>query len=157
MNYLIDANNLAGAMDILDDPNFDELLIETMENFNTDKQRSIFLVFDGIDNMGDKYNAKNNVVVIRSPRDDHYKTADDKIIEMFHNNECGNEPIIVTDDIELKNSIKKISESMSIKVTLIQATDFAARLKEPNYQNSDKILSQKSKQKINDELLDLWT
>ena len=81
MIYVIDANNLAGKLNILDDENFDKKLISNIKKYFFNKNNSVYLVFDSNDPMGDKYK-EDNIAVIYTPRDNYYKGADDKIIEL---------------------------------------------------------------------------
>lgn len=157
MNYIIDANNLAGCMGILFTENFDKELIDIFVLYNEGKGKKIFLVFDSIDRMGDKRSEDNNIEVIYAPRDEHYKSADDKIVEMVDLDMCGNEVMVVSDDIDLKERIGKIAREQDKKVVLKKATDFALELQNRNIADEDeKEISEDDVGKINKELMDLW-
>jgi len=155
MNYIIDANNLAGKLDLLGEENFDKKLIEMMRNYFLNKKIKVYLVFDSADLMGDKFQ-EENIFVVYTPRDKYYKSADDKIVELVKKylEDSKEEITVVTDDIELKDKVKKISEKTN-KVFLQQATAFAEKLKLDIYKEDDG-LSEDEKDEINDELLNIW-
>lgn len=154
MNYIIDANNLAGKLDLLEEESFDKKLIEVIKNYFQGKKIKVYLVFDSADLMGDRFE-EENITVFYTPRDSYYNSADDKIVELTKKYlENSKEEInVVTDDIELKNKIKKISEKTN-KVFLQQATSFAEKIKIDIQEVDD--LSDNEKDKINDELLGIW-
>lgn len=159
MNYIVDANNLAGALGLLSEEDFDQKLIESLKKFNEGKGRKIFLVFDGGERMGDRISVENNIEVIYTPRDDYYKSADDKIVELVSLNLCGNELIVISDDIELQTRVKKISEEKNVRITIEKASDFVVRLNNKIIKNKNKENSGLSKDEMNNidkELLNLW-
>ncbi|MCG2701029.1 hypothetical protein L6267_02590 [Candidatus Parcubacteria bacterium] len=116
MPYLIDANNLAGKLNLLDEDNFDKKLIEIIKEYikQTDTrrcqghhgQRKITLVFEGTDSMGDKA-ADGSLIIIRAPRDDYYKNADVKIIELINNAEKPEQLVVISDDREILEAARK--------------------------------------------------
>lgn len=160
MIYIIDANNLAGKLNILKEVDFDKILIDIIEAYNQGKGKKIFLVFDGIDPNGDKYEI-DNIVVIRTPRDDYYKTADDKIVELAENclADYKDEIIVITDDLEIKKLVKEINLNSQRQVGVISATDFAGKL---NYlmdkatEKDEKEIDESNVESLNDELLEIW-
>lgn len=159
MLHIIDANNLAGKLDLLDRDDFDIVLIDLIKEYSQTKK--IILVFDSTDPMGDK-RVDGNVTIIYTPRDSYYKNADDKIIEIVLDNK--KEDIrVITDDIEIKQKIEKINLDENLDIELEQATDFAKRLERhfEKIDQSDKIdnkedLSDDEINDINKELLDIW-
>ena len=108
MRYIIDANNLAGQLGILKEDEFAQKLIVLIKQWLGEKKRQVFLVFDSADPMGDKQ-VFGNLTVIYTPKDNYYKSADDKIIELADRNES-NSLCVVTDDRGLIKEVKKISE-----------------------------------------------
>ena len=116
MPYLIDANNLAGQLNLLDEDDFDEKLIEIIKEYikqtNTRRrqgysgQRKIILVFEGTDSMGDKA-VDGNLIIIRAPRDDYYKNADIKIIELINNEEKPEQLVVISDDREILEAARE--------------------------------------------------
>lgn len=160
MIYIIDANNLAGKLNLLPEADFDKLLIEIVANYNRGKGKKIFLVFDGIDPNGDKYEV-DNVVVIRAPRDNYYRSADDKIVELAENclGNCNDEVIVITDDLEIKKLVKEMNLNSRRQAGIISATDFAAKL---NYlsakatEKDEKSLDADEEKRLNNELLKIW-
>ncbi|MFH1744771.1 MAG: NYN domain-containing protein [bacterium] len=161
MHYIIDANNLAGVLGILFEDDFDEKLVGIIKDYNKGKSKKISLVFDSADNMGDKYSI-GNIDVIYTPRDNYYKSADDKIIELLKNI-CENlknkdEVVVITDDIELRELAKKASEK-NRNVYFQKATDFAIKLNKNLYSQGygDEKINDDEIKKINDDLLRLWT
>jgi len=154
MNYIIDANNLAGKLDLLGEEDFDKKLIEMMKNYFLNKKIKVYLVFDSTDLMGDRFKEKN-VTVIYTPRDNYYKSADDKIVELTRNylEDSKEEVMVVTDDIELKEKVRKVGQENN-KLFFKQATDFSEKLKIDIQEENN--LSEDEKEKINDELLKIW-
>ena len=108
MPYLIDANNLAGSLDLLDEDDFDQKLIDIIKRYiNAYNNKKIILVFEGIDPMGDKA-FDGNLTVVRAPRDgDYYKDADVKIIEMINNAEKPEQLVVITDDREILDAARE--------------------------------------------------
>lgn len=161
MDYIIDANNLAGKLNILFDYNFDKKLIEMIREYNRGKGRKIILVFDSADFMGDRFQ-KENVEVIYTPRDNYYKSADDKIVELVELYADNNvEVMVISDDIEIQENAKRIKQKRDSKVEIKKATVFAERLKnffeEKNEEEEDdRNLNNKQVDDINKELLQLW-
>jgi len=100
MPYLIDANNLAGKLNLLDEADFDQKLIKIIKEYIKKYNKKITLVFEGIDPMGDKL-VEGNLTIVRAPRDNYYKSADDKIIEMINNETNPEQLVVITDDREI--------------------------------------------------------
>ncbi len=153
MQYIIDANNLSGALEIINEKGFDKILIEKIKKYNEVKRKNIFLVFDGQDIMGDKYSF-GKITIIYSPKDSFYKSADDKIVELAQDNPK-QEKIIITDDIEIKTTI---TEKHLSNVSLESTADFINRLDSADCESSpDEVMPDSKKQNLEDELLTLWT
>ncbi|HAM88579.1 MAG: hypothetical protein US83_C0011G0042 [Candidatus Falkowbacteria bacterium GW2011_GWC2_38_22] len=162
MHYIIDANNLAGKLGILFEPNFDKKLIELIKIFSQNKN-IYYLIFDGIDFMGDKY-SDNNLKIIYTPRDTYYASADDKIVEVIKDLIINHkvEVNLVTDDLEIIAKTDIISkDNKEKKFKLIKATDFAKKITAMadfcEDDDDEKKLNKKEMDKINQELLRLWS
>lgn len=162
MKHIIDANNLAGKLKLLDEADFDKQLIELIKEYNRGKTREIFLVFDSLDPMGDKHQ-EDNVTIIYTPRDDYYSSADDKIVELVRNFKKEKQVAVITDDIEIKEKIKKINLDNDSDIILEQATDFAKKLEkffekqlDKDLINDEEGMSKEDKDEVNKELLDIW-
>ena len=165
MRYIIDANNLAGKLGLLDDKNFDCELIGQMLHYFGNKKHQVDLVFDGIDYFGDKSRV-NNLNIIRAPRGDHGHSADDKIVEMV---ECCSvaemrQLVVVTDDTGLLERIKEIENEKGVEVEKMRARNFSQRVENKFQKDSlgveiddGKIMKAKDVERINDELLKLWS
>lgn len=159
MIFIVDANNLCGKLNLLEQKDFDKKLIKAIKEYNQGKGNEIFLVFDSVDYMGDKY-SEDNITIIRTPKDDFYKSADDKIVELAQKY-ADKELVIVTDDIEIKEEIKNIAVEWGKNIRLEQATDFANKIK-----NKIKTVSSRKEEKsnlseidiaeINKDLLKYW-
>lgn len=156
MNYLIDANNLAGVLGILFEDDFDKLLIDKIRLFNQGKGRKVYLVFDGIEIMGDRFTLPENIEVIYTPRDGHYRDADDMILELLELDVCGGEVIAVSDDIDLGRKILKLKEKKGNRIFLEKARDFACKLNKNNNDCGEEDLKEDKKREIDNELFDLW-
>ena len=161
MIYIIDANNLAGKLNLLPEVDFDKQLIKIIEDYNRGKGKKIFLVFDGIDRYGDKYTS-GNITIIRAPQDNFYKTADDKIVELAQNivETVKDDLTVITDDLGIKDLIFKNNLDNRRKIEIINARDFAKKI---NYLQSkeldgdgDKRIDSEAAAKMNKELLELW-
>jgi predicted RNA-binding protein with PIN domain len=161
MIYIIDANNLAGKLNLLGEEDFDRQLIKIIEDYNYNKGRKIFLVFDGIDRLGDKY-TNGNITVIRAPKDDFYKTADDKIIELAQDiiATVKDDLVVITDDLGIKDLVVKNNLDNKRKIKMIKTTAFAEKLNWLQNKNQDdeddRKLDDKEMEKINKELLNIW-
>jgi predicted RNA-binding protein with PIN domain len=161
MIFIIDANNLAGQLGLLNQKNFDRELITIIKVYLEKRKIKIFLVFDGRDNMGDKFE-EGYLTIIYTPRDSYYKSADDKIIELVINLKPGvkDEVRVITDDREIIQEVEKIAGN-NIKIKILKASDFADKLKSSRKEfiedeGDDKNLNDKEIEKINNELLDIW-
>jgi predicted RNA-binding protein with PIN domain len=165
MIFLIDANNLAGKLDLLDKKDFDEILIGILKRIYQSKGIRIILVFDGVDLMGDKYQ-DGNIEVIYTPRDSYYKSADDKIKEIVVSlkSKVNDEVRVITDDREIINEVEKLAGANS-KIKILKASVLAEKLKiiEEQFQNEDedsdngdRSLSTDEIKTINDEFLKIW-
>ena len=156
MFHIIDANNLAGKLRILDKEDFDLLLIELIRKYNRFDKRYM-LVFDSPDPMGDKVK-KDGLEIIYTPNDDYYNGADDKIIELVDKylEESNNEIKVVTDDSELIKRLEKFEEK---RIIFQSASEFAGKLQtyfESEEEITEDDLEEKEKDKINKELLEIW-
>jgi len=154
MINIIDANNLAGKLGLLREENFDEKLIELLGQY---KKSKYILVFDGRDNMGDKY-TRENITVIYTPRDNFYKSADDKIVELASQYlNSGEGAKIITNDLEIISKVEKIINDQGGKIVFEKATSFAEKLN--NYlenKQEEKGLTETEADKINQDLLKVW-
>ncbi len=163
MHYIIDANNLAGQLGLLDEKDFDEKLIRIVKEYFGDKNHDINLIFDGLDRFGDKYR-DGNITVIRAPRYDKDNSADDKIVEILAKTNTKG-IILVTDDLELIGRVEKLEDERRIQIQKIKANDFAqkielrlkhASINSAHGKNFDNNLSKKEIDNINEELLEIW-
>lgn len=154
MINIIDANNLAGKLDLLGEEAFDEKLIELIGRY---KKSKYILVFDGRDRMGDKYE-RGNITVIYTPKDEFYRSADDKIVELakiYLNS--GEGAKIVTDDLEIISKIEKIIDDGGGKINLEKASTFAQRLNSYlENRREEKTLADDDRDDINQNLLKVW-
>lgn len=152
--FIIDANNLAGRLGLLKEKGFDRRLIGMIRSYNEKRPRKIFLVFDSADIMGDRL-AYGKLTVIYSPRDRHYRNADDVIVELIRQADPAKEEItVVTDDIEVK---KKAEES---KCFLKGTSEFAAELRDvlagQEMTDEKNQLDGETMDRITRELLEKW-
>lgn len=106
MPYLIDANNLAGSLKLLEEDDFDQKLIDIIKSYINIYSKKITLVFEGTDSMGDKA-VDGNLIIIRVPRDDYYKNADIKIIELINNEEKPEQLVVISDDMEILEAARE--------------------------------------------------
>lgn len=153
MEYIIDANNLAGKLEILQEEDFDVLLIKKIKEFFDKNRCRVLLVFDSADPMGDKYK-EGNIEVIYTPKDDHYTSADDKILELVRDWESREELTVVTDDRGLTDKLDDLENRNRIHIK--KATDIGkkmeARDRQPEKTDKDELTDQ-DVEKINQELL----
>ncbi len=181
MNYIIDANNLAGKLDLLNEDDFDQKLIKIIQNYLGDKQKIIVLVFDSLDPLGDKLDL-GNLQVIYSARDNYNKSADDKILEIFRqwayvNCNDGemcqyslniiqklakNNLDFVSDDLSLRNKVSEIKEGINEHIKLIYNDDFIRvmnrgdDMKVEDDASGDRGIEESDVAKINSDLLEIW-
>jgi hypothetical protein len=161
MLYIIDANNLAGQLGLLDRQDFDRILSSLVSDFFAGKQNEVVLVFDPRDSLGDRYH-EDNLEIIYAPRDDFYHNADDKILELIKNHladaEFKKEIRVVTNDIELRNKIKLAMGDSPIgwRVKLIRADDFAHELERKLAESGEAEEKNLDDPGLNKELLNIW-
>jgi predicted RNA-binding protein with PIN domain len=160
MIYIIDANNLAGKMDLLKEKNFDKTLIGLISTYffnhkvNAESRQGaprvesalgqknkVYLVFDSVDPFGDKY-TKDNITIIYTPKNELYMTADEKIIELINKKlfeeKVSDEMTLITDDNGIiKEVLEMKDERGGRKIKFISAFDFAGRLMEDEEIESD--------------------
>lgn len=169
MLYIIDGNNLAGALNLLGRRDFDQELISLISSHFQLKLIDVFLVFDSVLQMGDKRQF-GNVQVVYAPRDEFYEDADAKIVEIIEMVN-GFKPsflklvaplegvIVVTSDSALREKVAEIfKESKNyLPIELIRSEDFALKLKAvEEYGEDEKNIGRKKRGKLDQELLDLW-
>lgn len=169
MLHIIDANNLAGKLDLLSRDDFDIVLINLIKEYSQTKK--FILVFDSADPMGDKV-VDGNLTIIYTPNDSYYENADDKIIEIVKQNKKklgfgyrkpsfndGNIRVI-TDDIEIKEKIEKLNLEENLNIELQDASELAAKIidnqKEQEKNNNKSGLKDNEIDDINNELLNIW-
>ena len=181
MNYIIDANNLAGKLNLLSEDDFDQRLIEIIQNYLGTKQKIIVLVFDSLDPLGDTLDL-GNLQVIYSARDGYSKSADDKILEIFRQwsnanyrdgekREYGlniikklakNNLAFVSDDLDLRNKVGESRETINEKIKLMYNIDFIQvmnrndDMKEEVDDSGDRGMDESEVEKINNDLLEIW-
>jgi len=150
MPYLIDANNLAGKLKILNNPGFDQELIALTKNYFTVKNKKAILIFDSNDPLGDRY-SEDNLTIIYTPRDVVYQNADDKIIELMKNEKRPEDWIVITDDMRI------IDEAQRYDIEVMLARDFAKEIV-PSLEIDDDEdeLDSAVIDSINNELMDEW-
>jgi predicted RNA-binding protein with PIN domain len=164
MIYIIDANNLAGKLNLLSHEDFDKELIAIIKEYFAGKKMRIILVFDSNDPMGDRLR-EDNIEVIYTPRDNYYKSADDKVLEIAFTeikNGVGNNQITaVTDDIELREAIQEEADKKDYSINLIKSSDIALRIKaldlKEEYEEADgRGLSEDEADDITEDLMRVW-
>jgi len=150
MPYLIDANNLAGKLKILNNPGFDQELISLAKTYLTPRGKKAILVFDSNDPLGDRY-TEDNITVIYTPRDAVYENADDKIIELMENEKRPEDWVVVSDDMRI------IDEAQRYDIEVMLASDFAKKLMpEADFDDDDEEFNGENVEALNSELLDEW-
>ncbi len=168
MRYLIDANNLAGELNILDLDKFDLFLIKEIKKFIGNRNILVDLVFDPIDSLGDQ-SCNGNINIVYTPKDSYYNCADDKIVEIFSKIiKDNNEIVLVTSDVNLKARISEIlSDFCNKNVEFQKSSDFVLKLEKKCYNkkrslvqswemNEKDRLNKKDKQEITGELINLY-
>jgi len=153
MPYLVDANNLAGRLKILREPDFDQTLVELVRDYSERTDKKIILVFDSSDTLGDRY-TEANITVIYTPRDAVYNNADDKIMELMANEKRPQDWTVITDDMNI------IEAARDLDIETISTRDFAAELTPAGNLTDDgeaeDEMSDLEQAKITDELLEEW-
>ena len=172
MIYIIDANNLAGKMGILEEDRFDKILTDDVDKFFQEKSHEVFLVFDSSDPMGDQ-EQKEKIKVVFAPKDNkHYFCADDKILEIAKNKlvqiNIGEGLTIVSDDIDLKDKIEKQAQEVERqnKLNFLSCSDFLEKINKTAENVNDDFfepreaekqdLSDEEQAEINEELRQIW-
>jgi predicted RNA-binding protein with PIN domain len=139
-------------------------LIAIIKEYFAGKKMRIILVFDSNDPMGDRLR-EDNIEVIYTPRDNYYKSADDKVLEIAFTeikNGVGNNQITaVTDDIELREAIQEEADKKDYSINLIKSSDFALRIKaldlKEEYEEADgRGLSEDEADDITEDLMRVW-
>jgi hypothetical protein len=154
MIHIIDANNLAGKLDLLDEEDFDKILVSIIKQYKPGKNHEFVLVFDSNDPLGGKIK-DGRITIVYTPRDNYYKDADDKILEIAESlNE--NDVIVITDDIEIKEKVKKINLDKNLNIKQKNSTEFALELSKEDFVDIDSKLSKDDEEEINKELLEIW-
>lgn len=155
MKYIIDGNNLAGKLNLLNEKNFDKVLIKIIKCYNKIKNKNIILVFDSVDPMGDKYE-DDELIIIYTPNDNYYfGQADNKIIEIVDG--VKNEEIaVVTDDLGIEKIINIHKADINANIKIIKASHLALLINEKNFVKDKEGLTLEDKDIINKELLKIW-
>lgn len=169
MIYIIDANNLAGKMDLLKEKDFDKTLIKLISAYFFNQKNKIYLVFDSADPFGDKYE-QGNITVVYAPKNELYATADEKIIELINRKlfeeKVRDEMTLITDDRGIVDEVLEMKdEKNGERVKVISASSFAGRLVEDDESDSDDDLDEMDDRglgsdkvdKLNEGLLGVWS
>jgi len=124
MVYIIDANNLVGQMGIINQKNFDKILIDIISYKYRIKAEKIFLIFDGIQNHEERY-IFENINIIYAVYNDLKQAADRKILEIINFQTYKKKDIVlITNDIELQEEAKNINS----KIKIIRASIIAEQI-----------------------------
>ncbi len=150
MFYLIDGNNLAGSLKILEKKDFDLKLVQKLKELLSNTGKKATVVFDSNSFMGDK-EQDGRLTVIYSPKDNYYTSADDKIVEIAEQEGSKQKVVLVSNDIGIKKRVEKLSNK---SIVLEDSTRFAQK----NFKNPVKKdgLSPEDKEELNQELLKRW-
>ncbi len=147
---------------MLGQENFDKVLITKIEKYFASRENQVIMVFDGQDRMGDRVTVNEYITVFYSPKDDYYKSADDKIVEIVDRlaTRTKDQVTIITDDTELRKRIEKIQEETDLQIIIEKATAWADKLlrteSNSDDESDDRGLSKDEIKKINKELLKTW-
>jgi predicted RNA-binding protein with PIN domain len=160
MIYLIDGNNLAGKLGFLEAKDCNRRLEDLLIEYFTHTKKSIVVVFDSLDPLGDKY-TRDDLQIVYAPRDGHYSSADDKIMELIEENR-EREITVVSDDIEIREKVEDLKQRgyndvRSRKVTeLISEIEEYRTTQESKQVDDNKGLSDDEIKEINKELKEHW-
>ncbi|RMD59038.1 hypothetical protein D6821_02025 [Candidatus Parcubacteria bacterium] len=154
MAYLIDGNNLAGHLNLLDRPQFDRLLIKILAHYCRLSGKKVCVVFDGGGFMGDRWQ-KAGVKVIYAPHDGYYHSADDVILEMLEVTGGGAKPILVTNDLDLRRKAQELG-AQTISCEAWRNKIAQQGVWPPDNQPQRKQMSEKQSDAITEELRRLW-
>lgn len=162
-SYIIDANNLAGKLKVLGEEQWQQELIRLTGRYFTRTKKQVFLVFDGGDRWGDKYRY-DSIVVIHAPKDDHCSCADDRIVELMDDilYRGGGEVVVVTDDIGIREEVKKRQQRKEAPAKNESASTMAVLLREHELSSEDSGVDNKGglenddMEEINRELRQYW-
>lgn len=152
MAYLIDGNNLAGRLGILDEQGFDTKLVHMISEFCEEADEEATLVFDSADILGDRF-TEGPVTVIYTPRDAIYENADDKIVELMEFEEGRGGWIVVSNDHYL------LDKADDLGIDSMLSRDFMKKLLPPaevDLLEREAELEADQKEEINDELMEEW-
>lgn len=153
MIHVIDANNLAGKLDLLKQKDFDRQLTEIVKEFYAEKKIQVFLVFDSLDPMGDKIRS-GYLTIVYTPRDSHYSSADDMIIELVEAT-TKRQVRVITDDLEIIEKVEEIGEGSDKDIQILKATKFAKQL-EFGIERNEIEKGDYEDEELNEELLKAW-
>lgn len=153
MIHVIDANNLAGKLNLLGQDNFDEKLIEVIKGFYQAKKIAVFLVFDSLDPMGDRI-GMDYLTVVYTPRDSYYSSADDKIVELVEMTK-EKQVRVITDDLEIIEKVEEIGAKSEKDIQILKATKFAEKIEAKANQEAGRE-AEIEDQELNNELLEIW-
>ncbi len=166
MLYIIDANNLSGKLGLLGEDGFDKILIDRLKAYFAGKSPKVFLIFDSVDPMGDRY-VEDNFEIIRTPRDDFYDGADDKVLEIvlgyLSDDDFKEEIDVITDDVELAEKLKAAIayHTKRNRVKVARSTEFADKM-DAKVESllladlTDKTAAENDSDDLNAELLKIW-
>ena len=144
-------------MDLLEDKERNQKVIESLSEYFQSSRKQIWLVFDSVDPMGDKY-TQYGMTVIFSPRDGYYSSADDKIMELI-DNDLGQEMTVVSDDIEIRKKVEELNYKGYNTLNTKKASELASEIEDnkTRQENGDidkgVNLSKDELDEINEELL----
>ena len=151
---------------MLGQDDFDKRLLARLKAYFHNRACKVFLVFDSLDPMGDRFR-DGSFEVIRTPRDDFYANADDKVLEIVGeflvNDDFKDDVSVVTDDCDLQEKVRSAIAYHARKrlVKVIRATDFSRRLRDGEERIAsagltDKTEAENDSDSLKEELLKRW-
>jgi len=160
MYFLIDGNNLAGELNLLDEKDFDEIVTDLIRDFIDESKKKAILVFDGNSQMGESF-SENGLQIYYSANDSRYQSADDKIVDLAQELDPDEGITLVTSDNEIRIEIEALNREQDRRndIQLLRCNEFKHSLikDEDIEEEEDDSLSEKEIENINNELMEEWS
>jgi hypothetical protein len=159
--YLIDGNNLAGALGMLGQNDCNQKLIRVLSGFLGGGQKKATIIFDGYGPGCAPHSRGGIRIEYASDSANWRESADDKIVFILRRVNRGMAITVITDDRELRDRVLRSAEEQDRKVEIISASEFAKRIHERNLPAESSIddkgsLSENEIRELNEELLTSW-
>jgi predicted RNA-binding protein with PIN domain len=157
--YIIDGNNLAGKLGMLDKRTFNRELVEMVADYFMGKNKKVLVVFDGHGSMDFPVSLRGVDVHFAGDFPYARESADEKILAIIARGKRGESFILVSEDSELQAASKRTAKKSGVEIQIVKASFFAQSLthgKNAEQVGDEKSLSPRDEEYLYEDLVKEW-